>query len=318
MRRRAAGHPESMPSSKTVRNIDGHRVTLTNLDKVLYPAAGFTKGDVIAYYERVASVLLPHVRGRPASFKRFPDGVGSEGFFAKQAPLGTPSWVRTASLPSPESTKGRAMVRHVLVDDVPTLLWTANLAALEFHVPQWRLGSRNGRHGADQLVFDLDPGEPATVVECCQVACLLREELGRDGLQAWPKTSGSKGVHLYVPIAETADSRTTAYARRLAARLTDRHPALVIDRMERQLRRGKVFVDWSQNDAGKTTVAPYSLRARDAPTVSTPVTWDEVEACRMPDDMRFLPGNVLERIGGTHADLLEPLLSMRQRLPRSA
>jgi bifunctional non-homologous end joining protein LigD len=288
---------------------------LTNPGKVLYPTAGFTKGDVLAYYESVACAMVPHLQRRPASFKRFPNGVAAEGFFAKQVPRGAPSWVRTVQLPTPGSTKGRALIRQVLVDDLPTLLWVANLAALEFHVPQWRIGPRGGIRRSDRLVFDLDPGGSATVVECCRVACLLREELESDGLRAWVKTSGSKGLHLYVPLTETPDTRAVAYARALAARLAVRHADLVVNRMDRSLRSGKVFIDWSQNAAGKTTVAPYSLRARETPMVSTPVTWDEVTACRTPEELRFLPTDVLERVQ-CHGDLLEPLHSERQRLPR--
>jgi bifunctional non-homologous end joining protein LigD len=295
---------------------DGREVALSRPGKALYPGAGggFTKADVAGYYRRIAPVLLPHVRGRPASFLRFPDGVEAEGFFAKNAPRGTPEWVRAVELPSPGSTKGRERVRYVVVEDTATLLWAANLAALEIHVPQWRVGPRGGTRRPDLLVFDLDPGEPATLVECCRVAVTLREVLARDGLDSWPKVSGSKGLHLYVPVAPTAGTRATAYARRVAERLAEREPELVVARMDRSLRRGKVFVDWNQNNPARTTVAPYSLRARGEPVVAAPVGWDEVEACDGPGGLRFTAGEVqarVERLG----DLLAPMAGREQRVP---
>jgi bifunctional non-homologous end joining protein LigD len=294
--------------------VGGHRLTLSNLPKVLYPESGFTKGEVIDYYTRIAPVLLPHVTGRPATRKRYPDGVDAESFFEKNAPSHTPSWVRTVVLPSPGSSMGRETVRYVVVDDLPTLVWLANLAALELHVPQWTVGPRGGVRDADRLVFDLDPGPPASIVECCRVACLLRDALAEDGLDAWAKTSGSKGMQLYVPVKPVSWEKTHGYAKALAQRLEAEHPDLVVHRMEKRLRPGKVLIDWSQNNSAKTTVAPYSLRARSHPTVSTPVTWDEVEACRDPEDLRFLTADVLERID-KHGDLFEPLLSLPQPLP---
>jgi bifunctional non-homologous end joining protein LigD len=288
----------------------------TNTGKVLYPATGFTKGDVLDYWERIAPVLLPYVRSRPASFKRFPDGVRAPGFFQKNAPRGTPEWVRTVELPSPGSTKGREKVRYVVVDDPETLLWAGNLAALELHVPQWRVGPRGGVRDPDLLVFDLDPGAPATLVDCCRVALMLREELAADGLRAWPKVSGSKGLHVYVPLKPVPGRRATAYARRLAERLAEREPGLVVAEMDRSLRGGKVFVDWNQNNPARTTVAPYSLRAREEPTVAAPVSWEEVAACRDPQDLRFLPHEVLERLE-KRGDLLETVAKgdCRTRLP---
>jgi bifunctional non-homologous end joining protein LigD len=296
-------------------HVDGHRLTLSNLSKVLYPEDGFTKGEVIDYYTRIASVLLPHITDRPMTRKRYPDGVAAESFFEKNAPSHTPSWVRTVVLPSPGSSMGRETVRYVVVDDLPTLVWLANLAALELHVPQWTVGPRGGVRDADRLVFDLDPGPPATIVECCTVACLVRDALAEEGLQAWVKTSGSKGMQLYVPLKPVSWEKIHAYAKALAQRLEAEHPDLVVHRMEKRLRPGKVLIDWSQNNSAKTTVAPYSLRARSHPTVSTPVTWDEVEACRTPDDLRFLSEDVLRRVE-EYGDLFEPLLSMPQPLPR--
>jgi len=302
-----------VPQRVTVA-VDGRRLTLSNLTKVLYPETGFTKGEVVDYYSRIAPVLLPHVADRPATRKRYPDGVDGPSFFEKNAPSHTPSWVRTVVLPSPGSSMGRETVRYVVVDDLPTLVWLANLAALELHVPQWTVGPRGGVRDADRLVFDLDPGPPATIVECCEVACLLRDALGEVGLDAWAKTSGSKGMQLYVPLKPVDWQQVHAYAKDLAQRMEGEHPKLIVHRMDKRLRPGKVFIDWSQNNSAKTTVAPYSLRARAHPTASTPVTWDEVGACRDPEDLRFLAGDVLDRVR-EHGDLFAPLLATPQPLP---
>jgi bifunctional non-homologous end joining protein LigD len=295
-------------SAKTSVEVGGRKLALSNLDKVLYPAHGFTKGEVIDYYARVAPVLLPHLGGRPATRKRYPDGVDGPSFFEKNAPSHTPEWVRRVELPTPGGS--RETLDFVVVDDLPTLVWLANLAALELHVPQWRVGPRGGAREPDLLVFDLDPGPPAGLDAVREVAVLLRELLDGDGLESFPKTSGRKGMHLYVPIEETSDERTSAYAREAAQRLEKEHKDLVVSRMDKKLRRGKVFVDWSQNNRHKTTVAPYSLRAAEEPCVSTPVTWDEVEG---GDSLRFLPDDVLERVD-EHDDLLAPLLELRQKL----
>jgi bifunctional non-homologous end joining protein LigD len=295
-------------SAKTRVEVDGRQLTLSNLDKVLYPEHGFTKGEVIDYYARVAPALLPHLEGRPATRKRYPDGVDGQSFFEKNAPSHTPSWVRTVELPTPGGS--RQSLDYVIVDDLPTLVWTANLAALELHVPQWRVGPRGGAHDPDLMVFDLDPGPPAGMDAVREVAVLLRELLDDDGLESFPKTSGRKGMHLYVPIEETSDERTSAYAKEAAQRLEKDHKDLVVSRMDKKLRRGKVFVDWSQNNRHKTTVAPYSLRAADEPYVSAPLTWEEIEG---DGDLRFGPDDVLDRVG-EHGDLLAPLLEMRQKL----
>lgn len=294
-----------MSDSQPVR-VEGRTLKLSNLAKVLYPETGFTKGEVIDYYSRIAPVLLPHLAGRPLTRKRYPDGVDAEPFFEKNAPVHTPGWVRTEELPSPGSSMGRETLRYVVVDDLPTLVWCANLAALELHVPQWRVGPRGGAHDADLLVFDLDPGAPADIVACCEVASLLRQALADDGLDAWPKTSGRKGMQLYVPVRETPSARTSAYAKSLAERLERARKDLVVSRMDKSLRRGKVFIDWSQNNAAKTTIAPYSLRAAPTPTVSAPVGWDEVEGCRSPADLRFESDEVLARVD-RDGDLFAPL-----------
>ncbi|QFG25000.1 non-homologous end-joining DNA ligase [Actinomadura sp. WMMB 499] len=293
-------------SSRRVE-VDGRTLSLSNLDKNLYP--DFTKGEVIDYYARVAPVMLPHLKDRPATRIRWPDGVDGGKFFEKNAPSHTPDWVRTATVPSPGSTMGRDTVDYVVVDDLPTLVWCANLAALELHIPQWKVGPRGKVHSPDLLVFDLDPGAPATVVEACKVAAMLRDVLAEDGLESYPKTSGKKGLHLYVPIKKPSQAeRTSEYAKAAAQRLAEEHRDLVVAKMEKRLRKGKVFVDWSQNNPAKTTVAPYSLRAASGPTVSTPLTWDELDACKDAADLVFTPGEALARID-ERGDLLEPLLA---------
>ncbi|HET6908443.1 MAG TPA: non-homologous end-joining DNA ligase [Mycobacteriales bacterium] len=305
----------SADSAKVAVEVDGQTLTLSNLDKVLYPETGFTKGEVIDYYTRVAPVLLPHLRGRALTFKRYPDGVDAQFFFAKNIPQGTPQWVRRAKLPSPGSSKNRDTVIYPVADDLATLVWAANLAALELHVPMWRIDANNRPQHPDLLVFDLDPGPPATIVECCEVAQRVRDVMDEDGLQGYPKTSGSKGLQLYVPLdATSAWEDVHAYARALAQRLEKEHPKLVVWNMKKDLRKGKVLVDWSQNNAAKTTIAVYSLRARETPTVSTPVTWDEVERCRKPDDLRFTSDAVLQRVQ-SYGDLFEPVLRGNQTLP---
>ena len=317
-----------MSPEKVAVEVDGRTLTLSNLDKVLYPEVGFTKAEVIDYYTRIAPHLLPHVSDRPLTFKRYPDGVDGKFFFEKNAPSHTPEWVSRITLPSPGSTKSRDTINYVVLrapegsvmNDLPTLVWAANLAALEFHVPMWRVNLRarkaeNKARNPDLLVFDLDPGPPATIVQCCEVAQHVRAVLDDDGLTAYPKTSGSKGLQLYVPLDESRPWEDVhAYARQLAQRLETDHPKLVVWNMKKELRTGKVLVDWSQNNAAKTTVAVYSLRARPAPTVSTPVTWDEVESCADPADLRFTSADVLARVDEL-GDLFAPCLEGGQRLP---
>ncbi len=302
-------------SEKVAVDVEGRRLQLSNVDKVLYPEVGFTKGQVIDYYARVAEVLLPHLAGRPLTVKRYPNGVDGHFFFEKNAPSHAPDWVRTVVLPSPGSTKERDTVRYVIIDDLPTLIWIANLAALELHIPQWTVGPRGGHRGVDLMVFDLDPGPPATIVECAQVAQLIRDALRADGLRSWAKTSGSKGMQLYVPLEAVEAERAWEYARTLAQRLAGEHSCLVVWQMTKSLRSGKVLIDWSQNSAAKTTVAPYSLRARPLPTASTPLTWDEVTGCRSPEQLRFTSDDVLDRFA-KHGDLAAPLRTERQTLPR--
>ena len=294
-------------TAESVRvTVEGRHLTLSNLGKVLYPDVGVTKAEVIDYYQAIAPVLLPHLDGRPLSTKRFPDGVRGKFFFEKNAPSHTPEWVRTVRLPVPGSTMDRDEIDFVVVDGLPTLVWLANLAALELHVPQWTVGPRGGVHGADLLVFDLDPGAPATAVECAQVALRLRDALAEDHLDAYPKSSGQKGMQLYVPIRPAAPGRTSAYAKGLAERLQEAHPDTVVARMEKRLRGGKVFIDWSQNNPAKTTVAVYSLRAAEHATVSAPLSWDEVADARRPADLRFTAEEVRARVA-EQGDLFAPL-----------
>ena len=284
------------PKQKVTVAVDGHRLTLSNLDKVLYPEAGFTKGEVIDYYSRVAPVLLPHLAHRPLTVKRYPNGVADAFFFEKNAPRGTPTWVRTTTQPVPGSTKNRETIDFVVVQDLATLVWLANLAALELHVPQWQVPPRHRKPRTDLIVFDLDPGPPATIAECCQVALALREVLTGDGLTAFPKTSGSKGMQVSAPVSVASQEHTSGYAHWVAQELERARPDLVVSRMTKSLRTGKVLIDWSQNNGSKTTIAPYSLRARAHPTVSTPVTWDEVESCQDPGDLFFTAEDVLPRV----------------------
>jgi bifunctional non-homologous end joining protein LigD len=308
-----------MPAADKIGvQVDGRDLTLTNLAKVLYPADGFTKAEVLDYYQRISVVLLPHAAGRPMTLKRYPDGVGGESFFAKHAPAGRPEWVRTEAIVS-SSSRSRAPgepIEYVVLDDLPSLMWAANLAALELHVPMWRFPAPAAggaapapEHGLepDLLVFDLDPGAPATVVDCCRVAEALRPVLAEAGLDALPKTSGGKGLQLYARISGKNAEQASALAKDFAERLEREQPRLVVSRMTRSLRPGKVLIDWSQNNGSKTTVAPYSLRAREHPTVSTPVTWDEVAACRETADLFFTAPDVLARLE-EHGDLFAPLL----------
>jgi len=292
------------PETKVAVLVDGRTLTLTNLGKVLYPQAGFTKAEVLDYYQRVAPVLLPHIAGRPLTLKRYPEGVDGEAFFQKHVTAHRPDWIRTATVRS-DSSRGRGTtVTYLVVDDLPALIWAANLAGLELHVPQWRVP---GIHQPDLLVFDLDPGAPADIVDCCRVAEALRPLLEAEGFAPLAKTSGGKGLQLYAPISGVTSDQASEQARAFAERLERDQPRLVVSRMTRVLRTGKVLIDWSQNNGSKTTVAPYSLRARQQPTVSTPVSWDEVEACREPGDLFFTADAVLDRVA-RRGDLFAPLL----------
>ncbi|MEV0372413.1 non-homologous end-joining DNA ligase [Streptomyces sp. NPDC050636] len=286
--------------------VEGRRLSLTNLDKVLYPETGTTKGEVLHYCTTTADALLAHLHDRPVSFLRYPDGPDGQRFFTKNVPPGTPSWVKTCEVPH---TSGEA-TRQVLIQDLSSLVWAANLV-VELHAPQWT-GDAPG--SADRLVFDLDPGEPATIVECCAAAQWLHGRLAADGLDVHAKTSGSKGLHLIVPIEHTPSERATAYARALAVEARAALPDLVVHRMTKALRPGKVFIDFSQNAAAKTTAVAYTLRARATPTVSTPVTWDEIAACTAPEQLSFLFSDIAAR-RERHGDLLGPLLDLNRAAP---
>ncbi|MEG3630491.1 non-homologous end-joining DNA ligase [Streptomyces poriticola] len=280
-----------------ITEVEGRRVALSNLEKVLYPATGFTKAEVLHYYATVAGVLLPHLRDRPVSFLRYPDGPDGQVFFTKNVPPGTPEWVTTAEVPRSDGP-----ARMVLVQDLPSLMWAANLVT-EFHTPQWVAPAPAE---ADRLVFDLDPGPPATVVQCCEVALWLRERLAADGIGACAKTSGAKGLHLLAGVRGASSERVSEYAKTLAVEAERALPRLVVHRMTRSLRPGKVFVDWSQNAARKTTATPYTLRARPEPAVSAPVTWEEVADCGSPEQLVFRAGDLAPRLTD-YGDLLSAL-----------
>jgi bifunctional non-homologous end joining protein LigD len=291
--------------------VEGRRLALSNLDKVLYPATGFTKGEALHYYVTVAEALLPHLRGRPVSFLRYPDGVDSTAFFAKNVPPGAPDWVTVREITEVSSTP----LHQVLIHDLATLVWAANLAALELHTPQWRV-EHEAR--ADRLVYDLDPGPGAGILECRTVALWLRERLASDDITVLPKTSGGKGLHLLAPIEVTPSSVASAYAKRTALEAEAALPGLALSKMAKALRPGKVFVDHSQNAAAKTTAAPYTLRAKQRPSVSTPLTWEELTAARTADELVFLADQLPLRLE-SNGDLMAPLLdpALVRRLPDS-
>lgn len=286
-----------------ITEVEGRRLALSNLEKVIHPATGTTKAELLHYYASTADAMLPHISDRPVSFLRYPDGPDGQMFFTKNPPPGTPSWVRTAPVPRSDDKNAR----QVVVADLPSLVWAANLV-VEFHTPQW---TQDAPAVADRMVFDLDPGAPATVEECCTVALWLRERLAEDGFEAYVKTSGSKGLHVLVPVRPTPSGEVSAYAKSLAVEAEAALPRLALYRMARNLRPGKVFVDHSQNAAAKTTAAPYTLRARAEPTVSAPVTWEEVEARH---ELTFRMGDIAPRLE-RYGDLLAPLTDPGQARP---
>ena len=293
--------PEYVPEVTRVE-VAGRRLRLTSLDKVMYPSTETTKGEVLAYYAQIAPLMLPHVANRPVTRVRWPHGVERDRFFEKNAPAGTPRWVRTADVPTTgsrgESRHGDRLV-YPVIDDLATLTWAANLAALELHVHQWTVTRQGKPRGADRLVVDLDPGEGAGLHECCRVALLVRDKLAERSLDARPVTSGSKGMHLYAHLPRRKDSdAVTALAKELAEELQGEHPSLVTATMTKSKRSGKVFLDWSQNAGSKTTLSPYSLRGLERPTVATPVTWDEVaDGAEDPLGLeQFRYEEVLERV----------------------
>jgi len=301
-----------MSATKTPVEVEGKALTLSNLDKVLYPAVALTKRDVLRYYTAIGPVLLPHLAGRPVTFKRAPDGMAGGAFFEKHVPRGAPGWLKTITVPAKdvEGSKGNGEIIFPAISDLASLVWAANLAALELHVPMWRIGPKGVPRRPDLLVFDLDPGAPADITQCCQVALLLREDLERDGFEPLAKTSGSKGLQLYARLPVRGGPRSSSdYAHDVARRLEATHASLVTSVMRKELRRAKVLIDWSQNNPSKTTVAPYSLRLTDDATVSTPISWDEVTAAAAGDaaqQVRFSTDDVLERVGRL-GDLFAPL-----------
>jgi bifunctional non-homologous end joining protein LigD len=292
--------------------VQGKQLKLSNLEKVLYPATGFTKQQIIDYYVRIAPALLPHLAGRALTRKRYPNGVDEEFFYEKNAPQYRPDWVKTAPI---WSEGNHRTVHYILANDLPTLVWLANLAAIELHPS---LALVKDITCPTMMVFDLDPGPPANIVQCCQVGLWLREIFEHFGLQSFPKTSGSKGLQVYVPLnTPTKYEFTKTFAHALAQLLEHDHPEMVVSDMKKQIRTGKVFVDWSQNDEHKTTVAVYSLRARERPTVSTPISWEEAERCLKKKDANLLvfeAKQVVARVEKS-GDLSAPLLELKQRLP---
>jgi bifunctional non-homologous end joining protein LigD len=282
--------------------VEGHTLSLSNLTKVLYPAVGFTKGEVIDYYTRVAPALLPHLRNRPLTLKRYPNGVEAGHFYEKNCPSHAPEWVRKERVDK---------IDYCVCDDLATMVWLANLADLELH-PSLSLVDDINRPTV--MAFDLDPGEPAGLAECCEVAVLLRDALSALGLESFAKTSGSKGIQVYVPLNVEGvdyDHGTKRLSQALARHLEAAHPKLIVSQQKRELRRGKVLIDWSQNDEHKTTVCVYSLRARERPTVSTPLMWSELDD---PDALVFEAADVLERVK-RHGDLFAPVVELEQELP---
>jgi bifunctional non-homologous end joining protein LigD len=300
-----------MPKETTV-DIEGRHLKLSNLDKVLYPEAGFTKGQVIDYYVRIAPCLLPHLAGRPLTMKRYPNGVSGMFFYEKNCPTHRPDWVKTARVWSEGNNR---WMDYCLIEDLATLVWAANLADLELHTS---LSLGKNVLQPSFLVFDLDPGAPATIVQCCQVGTWVRDIFSQLGLQSFAKTSGSKGLQIYVPLNTTVSyDQTKPFAHELARLLERQHPDLVVSDMKKALRTGKVLVDWSQNDDHKTTVCVYSLRAKERPTVSTPVKWSEVENCLKKGDPTLLAFDSEEVLARTKkfGDLYEPVVKLKQKMP---
>ena len=292
--------------------VEGKKLSVSNLDKVLYPKVAFTKGQVIDYYIRIAPVLLPHLKDRPLTMKRYPNGVDAEFFYEKNCPSHRPKWVKTAKVWSEGNNR---TMNYCLAQDLPTLVWAANLADLELHTS---LAKKDDVTRPTMMVFDLDPGAPADIVQCCQVGLWLRDLLVKIKLKSFVKTSGSKGLQVYVPLNTSVTfDQTKDLSRALARHLEGEHGNLVTSNMSKSVRKGRVFVDWSQNDEHKTTICVYSLRARGEPTVSTPVTWDEVANClkkKKVDLLKFRSDKVIARIEKS-GDLFAPVEKLKQKLP---
>ncbi|HZR78052.1 MAG TPA: non-homologous end-joining DNA ligase [Chthoniobacterales bacterium] len=302
-------------SNKAELVVEGKKLSVSNLDKVLYPKVRFTKGQVIDYYIKIAPVLLPHLEDRPLTMKRYPNGVDAEFFYEKNCPTHRPKWVKTAKVWSEGNNR---MMDYCLAQDLPTLVWAANLADLELHTS---LAKKKDVARPTMMVFDLDPGAPADIVQCCQVGLWLRDLLGKMKLKSWAKTSGSKGLQVYVPLNTPATfDQTKDLSRALAQYLEREHPDKVTSNMSKALRKNKIFVDWSQNDEHKTTVCVYSLRAKEEPTVSTPVTWEEVETClkkKKADLLKFRSDQTVARVKKM-GDLFAPIEKLKQKLPKKS
>lgn len=301
-----------MAKQESLIEIEGRQIKISNLDKVLYPRAGFTKGQVIDYYIRVAPALLPHLAGRPLTMKRYPEGVEGMFFYEKNCPSYRPDWVKTAKI---WSEGNKRFMYYCVVDELPTLVWMANLADLELHTS---LSVAPEMQCPTVIAFDLDPGPPANMVQCCRVGLWVREIFEEFGMQAFAKTSGSKGLQVYVPLnTNVTYAQTKQFAHVIARLLEERHPDHVVSDMKKSLRTNKVLVDWSQNDVHKTTICVYSLRAKEQPTASTPVAWKEVESCLKkgdPVELVFTSSQTLERVEKM-GDLFEPVLKLKQKLP---
>jgi bifunctional non-homologous end joining protein LigD len=307
------------PASEVVAEVGGRTLALTNLDKVLFPEVGYTKAEVISYYAHVAPVLLPHLRDRLLTRVRFPGGVAEPSFYEKNAPAGSPDWVRTVRV-----LTGDGPVDYVLAEDEATVVWLANLAALELHTPQWTVSSatpdpagilalpaeapRPGEPLADRVVVDLDPGAGMTVVECARAALLVAARLAEDGLVPVAQTSGSKGIQVYAAVAPCRSREVWAYTKHLNRAFRAAYPDFFVATMSIAQRAGRIYLDYNQNLAARNTVAPYSMRGRARPGVATPVTWEELGAVANPGDLRFTPEEVLQRIA-EHGDLAADLLS---------
>ena len=301
-----------MAKESTVE-VGGRELKLSNLEKVLYPSVGFTKGQLIDYYVHIAPFLLPHLRDRPLTMKRYPEGVGGFFFYEKNCPKHRPEWVQTAKIWSHGNNK---WMHYCMVQDLATLVWAANLADIELHT-SLSLGKKIEQ--PTTIVFDLDPGAPANMVQCCKVGLWVRDVFAKLGLQAFAKTSGSKGLQVYVPLNTSVTyEQTKPFAHELARLLERAYPDLIVSDMKKTLRVGKIFVDWSQNDQYKTTVCVYSLRAKERPTASTPVTWDEVQRCLEKEDPELLVFDSKQAVerANKHGDLFEPVLKLKQKLPK--
>lgn len=311
----------SFPLNDIVTRVGDRTLTLTNLDKVLYPSVGFSKAEVIDYYARIAPVMLPHIRDRVMTRLRFPDGVGAGkfSFYEKNAPMGTPEWVRRVTVSTSDG-----LIDYVVADDEAAIVWLANLAALEMHVPQWTVGSatpadniinlpeldpRPGEPLADRVVVDLDPGAGMTIVESARAALIVAAKLAEDGMIPIAQTSGSKGIQVYAAIAPTRSKTAWSYVKQLNASLHKAQPDFFVSTMSVEQRAGRIYVDYNQNLAARNTIAPYSMRGRERPAVATPVTWEELGSVRRPDDLRFAPDEVLARVD-EFGDLARDLLTL--------